>query len=64
MTETETAGHSSLTYDAASGRYHYVWKTDKAWAGTCRRLVLGLDDSSDHAGRVPVPVIARAGSDG
>jgi hypothetical protein len=49
VTETETAGHSSLTYDAASGTYHYVWKTDKAWAGTCRRLVLGLDDSSDHA---------------
>jgi hypothetical protein len=49
VTETETAGHSSLSYDAQSGRYHYVWKTDTAWAGTCRRLVLGLNDSSDRA---------------
>jgi hypothetical protein len=47
--ETGTAGSSELTYDAASGTYHYVWKTDKAWSGSCRRLLLGLNDSSDHS---------------
>jgi hypothetical protein len=49
--ETVTAGGSSLTYDAASGRYHYVWKTDKAWAaGTCRQLVLKfVDGTTQHA---------------
>ncbi len=43
---TVPAGSSTLTY--ANGRYQYVWKTEKAWAGTCRRLVVGLDDGSRH----------------
>jgi Tol biopolymer transport system component len=43
--ETLTAGGSSLSYDAASDIYTYVWKTEKAWAGTCRQLVLKFDDS-------------------
>jgi predicted extracellular nuclease len=38
--ETVTAGASSLSFDATTGRYNYVWKTDKAWAGTCRQLVV------------------------
>jgi hypothetical protein len=46
--ETTTAGASSLKYDAGSDTYHYVWKTDRAWAGTCRRLVLGLNDGTRH----------------
>jgi len=46
--ETLTAGGSSLSYDAASDIYTYVWKTDKVWAGTCRQLVLGLADGSLH----------------
>jgi hypothetical protein len=37
---TVTAGSSSLQYDAGSNSYTYVWKTDKAWAGTCRDLIL------------------------
>lgn len=47
--ETGDAGSSTLKYDPATAAYHYVWKTESAWAGTCRRLVLGLNDSSDHA---------------
>ena len=43
---TVTAGSSSLTYDAATDRYHYVWKTSKAWAGTCRELVVAFADGS------------------
>jgi hypothetical protein len=37
---------SGLTYDAATGTYTYVWKTDKALAGQCGTLDLGLADGS------------------
>jgi hypothetical protein len=47
--ETVTAGGSSLTYDAPTDRYTYVWKTDKAWTGTCRTLSVKLVDGSVHA---------------
>ena len=46
--ETVAAGGSSLSYDATSDRYVYVWKTDRAWKGTCRMLALRLKDGSDH----------------
>ncbi len=46
--ETVTAGSSSLTYDPVADRYVYVWKTDKAWAGTCRQLILRLNDGTEH----------------
>lgn len=48
LTETVTAGGSSLTYDAATDIYNYVWKTDSSWAGTCRQLVVELNDGSIH----------------
>jgi hypothetical protein len=48
VTETLTAGGSSLSYDAASDEYTYVWKTEKLWRGSCRMLVLGLNDGSEH----------------
>src|SRR5262249_47865269 len=43
-----TAGLSGLSFDAKSGQYTYVWKTDKTWAGTGRRLKVPLG-----AGTVP-----------
>lgn len=43
---TVTAGASSLAYDAVAGQYGYVWKTDKAWAGSCRELVLKFADGT------------------
>ena len=46
--ETLTAGSSSLTYDAASGRYNYVWKTDSSWKNTCRQLSVTLRDGTVH----------------
>ncbi|MET8508382.1 PxKF domain-containing protein [Streptomyces sp. NPDC004787] len=46
--ETGTVSTSGLTYDAAADTYTYVWKTDRAWAGTCRTFHLGLSDGSDH----------------
>ncbi len=46
--ETVTAGGSSLSYDAASDQYVYVWKTESSWAGTCRQLRVTLNDGSVH----------------
>ena len=45
---TVTAGNSSLGYDQASDTYSYIWKTQKAWAGTCRQFVMTLTDGSVH----------------
>ena len=44
--ETVLAGGSSLSYDATFDRYNYIWKTNKAWANTCRRLVLKFNDGT------------------
>jgi hypothetical protein len=46
--ETSTAGSSSLSYDASTGEYNFVWKTDSAWAGKCRTFSLNLKDGSNH----------------
>ena len=46
--ETVTPGASALSYNAITDRYQYVWKTDKAWAGTCRQFVLKLADGGVH----------------
>ena len=42
------AENSGLQYDAASDTYTYVWKTAKAWAGTCRTLSVALNDGTAH----------------
>lgn len=49
LEETAAESRSGLTYDAAGGRYHYVWKTAKEWAGTRRRFDLRLADGSVHS---------------
>jgi hypothetical protein len=46
--ETVSAGSSNLSYNTSSDQYTYVWKTDKAWAGTCRQLSVKLDDGTIH----------------
>ena len=46
VNETVSAGASGLVYDTAAGQYVYVWKTEKAWAGTCRQLTLPFNDGS------------------
>jgi hypothetical protein len=47
--ETVTAGSSTLSYDPASDRYVYVWKTERWWKGTCRQLMVKLNDGSVHS---------------
>lgn len=45
---TATAGNSTLSYDPATDQYTYVWKTEKSWKGTCRLLVVKLNDGTEH----------------
>ena len=42
--DEDAKGH----YDRDTRRYHYNWKTDKAWAGTCRVFTMTLIDGSTH----------------
>jgi hypothetical protein len=44
--QTLTNSTSGLIYEAGSGQYTYVWKTDKSWAGTCRQLTLAFKDGT------------------
>lgn len=38
-----------LTFSSGSGgRYTYLWKTPTSWRGTCRQLVVKLDDGTYH----------------
>ncbi|HZG52510.1 MAG TPA: PxKF domain-containing protein, partial [Pyrinomonadaceae bacterium] len=48
ITQVDAPSVSSLSYDAGSDRYHYNWKTLKAWEGTCRQLVVILNDGTQH----------------
>lgn len=48
---TSSPGGSGLQYSAATDAYTYIWKTSKGWDGTCRQLVLTLDDASAHVAR-------------
>jgi uncharacterized protein len=43
---TVNPGGSSLSFK--DGRYNYVWKTEKGWAGTCRQLIVQLVDGTLH----------------
>jgi predicted extracellular nuclease len=44
----ENPGQSGLSHDRDSDRYHYVWKTEKRWSGTCRQLQVVFKDGSVH----------------
>ncbi|HEX6711326.1 MAG TPA: PxKF domain-containing protein, partial [Rubrobacter sp.] len=47
--QTVIARESALSYDATADQYTYVWKTQKAWAGTCRQFTMKLDDGTTHS---------------
>lgn len=46
--EATTTSPPGLSYDPATARYTYIWKTEKVWAGRCGTFQLGLNDGSDH----------------
>ena len=43
---TPASTTTGLAYDPVLDRYTYPWKTDGAWAGTCRMLILQFQDNS------------------
>lgn len=45
---TDAAGSTTIHYDLAANQFVYNWKTDAAWAGSCRMLQLTLDDGTTH----------------
>jgi probable HAF family extracellular repeat protein len=47
--QTVAARESTLSYDPTADQYTYVWKTQKAWAGTCRQFTIKLDDGTIHS---------------
>jgi hypothetical protein len=53
--ETVAATTSGLHYDSTVnppiGQYIYVWKTDKAWASTCRQLDVKFVDGSMYSAK-------------
>jgi hypothetical protein len=49
--QTLNARVSTLTFDARTGLYTYVFKTYPAWAKRCRELVLRLGDGTEHTAR-------------
>jgi hypothetical protein len=46
--ETVTANVSGLTYDATADQYIYVWKTQSAYAPSCKKFVLITKDGERH----------------
>jgi hypothetical protein len=46
ITETVASGGSGLSYDPATDTYTYVWKTNRAWSNSCRRLTLTFIDGA------------------
>jgi hypothetical protein len=46
--ETIPAGSSLLSYNPTTQVYTYAWKTNRAWAGTCRQLIVRLNDGTEH----------------
>jgi uncharacterized protein len=48
LEETVATSANALKYDAATDLYSYFWKTNKSWAGTCRQLVIQLNDGTFH----------------
>jgi hypothetical protein len=45
---TVTSGSRDLSYKKNTEEYTYIWKTEKAWAGSCRQLILKLNDGTEH----------------
>jgi extracellular elastinolytic metalloproteinase len=49
-TPTDSA-NNKLTYNSTTQRYQYNWATEAGWAGTCRQVILTLDDGTQLRAR-------------
>ncbi|MBP7149154.1 MAG: VCBS repeat-containing protein [Acidobacteria bacterium] len=43
-----TLDQESLRYDSEADEFHYNWRTEKGWTGTCRQIWLTLVDGTIH----------------
>jgi hypothetical protein len=44
----DNSGKTLLRYDTLANQFIYNWQTAKNWAGSCRRMVLTLNDGTRH----------------
>ena len=51
ITTPTDSENNKLTYNAATQRYQYNWATDAGWAGTCRQVIITLDDGTQLRAR-------------
>lgn len=47
-TSDSSTAFGSLTYNGGPDRYTFMWATDRAWAGSCKELLLTLRDGTAH----------------
>jgi len=51
-TNDSSTAAGSLTYNGGPDRYTFMWATEKAWAGSCKELLLTLRDGTTHGAYV------------
>jgi len=47
----QSTADGTLSYNASLDRYTFLATTSKAWAGTCRDLIVTLRDGTTHRAR-------------
>lgn len=48
VAEVDSAGQTVLRYDLTDEQFVYNWKTERSWKGSCRVLLLSLNDGTTH----------------
>ena len=51
ITTPTQSSNNKLTYNPTTQRYQYNWVTEAGWAGTCRQVILTLDDGTQLRAR-------------
>ncbi len=51
-TNDSSVASGTLSYNARTDRYTFMWQSDKSWAGSCREFLLTLRDGTTHAALV------------
>jgi hypothetical protein len=51
-TGDSSTAFGALSYNAGPDRYTFMWSTDRAWAGSCKELLLTLRDGTTHSAYV------------
>jgi hypothetical protein len=47
-----SVGKTSWSFNNQTNEYNYLWKTDKAWKGTCQMLNIRLKDGTNHRAKI------------